>query len=301
MPFMPEMLAMCGQTVNVVARADRTCDTVNHAAQRRLRGFVHLGDLRCNGAAHGGCQAECLLFWHESWLEGADGPRVRASAADTTRGGISPSALSDAVRAGTDDRSVDGIIYRCQATEIVRASDRLPWWQPGQYVRDVRGGNAGVGAVIGGIVRYLGVKFRQKILRAGTVPGVRGTLEKTPRSDLALQAGERVRVRSRAEIEATLDRSNKTRGLTFDSEMLRYCDTEQVVLRRVERIVEENSGLLTELKGDCILLDGAVCRADYHRLCPRAIYPWWRENWLERTADGAAANRPEAVAPRPLG
>ena len=29
-------------------------------------------------------------------------------------------------------------------------------------------------------------------------------------------------------------------------------------------------------------LDGVVCRGDYHRSCPRAIYPYWREAWLKR-------------------
>jgi hypothetical protein len=25
-----------------------------------------------------------------------------------------------------------------------------------------------------------------------------------------------------------------------------------------------------------------ICTSDYHRLCPRGIYPYWREIWLER-------------------
>jgi hypothetical protein len=25
-----------------------------------------------------------------------------------------------------------------------------------------------------------------------------------------------------------------------------------------------------------------VCTADYHRSCPRGIYAYWREIWLER-------------------
>jgi len=29
---------------------------------------VHLDDLRCDGSAHGDCQASCLLFWHTAWL-----------------------------------------------------------------------------------------------------------------------------------------------------------------------------------------------------------------------------------------
>jgi hypothetical protein len=34
---------------------------------------VHLSDLRCDGSAHAGCQAGCLLFWKEAWLVGWNG------------------------------------------------------------------------------------------------------------------------------------------------------------------------------------------------------------------------------------
>jgi hypothetical protein len=29
-------------------------------------------------------------------------------------------------------------------------------------------------------------------------------------------------------------------------------------------------------------LENVVCTADFHRVCPRAIYPYWREIWLEK-------------------
>ena len=34
-----------------------------------MHNTVHLRRTRCDGAAHGGCQAACLLFWKEAWLE----------------------------------------------------------------------------------------------------------------------------------------------------------------------------------------------------------------------------------------
>jgi hypothetical protein len=33
-----------------------------------------------------------------------------------------------------------------------------------------------------------------------------------------------------------------------------------------------------------------VCAADYHRFCTRAIYPYWREVWLEKIADSPHQN-----------
>jgi hypothetical protein len=46
---------------------------------------------------------------------------------------------------------------------------------------------------------------------------------------------------------------------------------------------------MVELKNECLLLDGVVCSGDHSTgrwFCPRAIYPYWREDWLER-ANGA--------------
>src|SRR5262245_41375262 len=70
MPFMPEMLRFCGQRFRVRAVAHKTCETALGTWKgRRLRDTVHLADLRCDGSAHGGCQAECTLFWKEVWLK----------------------------------------------------------------------------------------------------------------------------------------------------------------------------------------------------------------------------------------
>src|SRR5689334_18063640 len=81
LPFMPEMLPMCGQTFEVAARADKTCDTLNMVGcTRAMSQTVHLVGARCDGSAHGGCQAGCLLFFKESWLERAEGPAEPATA-----------------------------------------------------------------------------------------------------------------------------------------------------------------------------------------------------------------------------
>src|SRR5581483_6101858 len=101
--------------------------------------------------------------------------------------------------------------------------------------------------------------------------------------------GDVVRVRSRGEILGTLDLRGKNRGLRFDREMLPYCGQTRRVARRVERFIDEASGELVELKSDCVVLDGVVCRGflSYGRwFCPRAISPWWREAWLEPVARG---------------
>src|ERR1700675_2625516 len=69
LPFMPEMLQYCGRRFRVFKSAHKTCDTIEQYKGRRMTSAVHLEGLRCDGAAHGGCQAGCLLFWKEAWLE----------------------------------------------------------------------------------------------------------------------------------------------------------------------------------------------------------------------------------------
>src|SRR5262245_6844633 len=72
MPFMPEMLRFCGSVLRVSAVAHKTCDPALKTWGRSLDRTVHLTDARCDGAAHGGCQADCNLFWKDVWLERLD-------------------------------------------------------------------------------------------------------------------------------------------------------------------------------------------------------------------------------------
>ena len=124
--------------------------------------------------------------------------------------------------------------------------------------------------------------------RSGRVPPG----ERTPTTTLDLQPGEIVRAKSYADILATCDRSNKNRGMRFDAEMVPYCGGTYRVLKRVTRIVDEMTGRMEILRNACIVLDGVVCRARYSEcrlFCPRSIYPYWREVWLERIQPSVAS------------
>jgi hypothetical protein len=307
MPFMPEMLRYCGGTYRVSQRADKTC--AGDGAPRRLPNAVHLGDLRCDGAAHGGCQAACRLFWNEAWLERVD---EEAGAVPPPPAGGDESELRETLEQATiETTGIDGggLRYRCQATEIPSASTRLRIRELDQYPDDVR--NWGIAKLLRAFMvqafniwqsfskRYLPRRLR--IADGSHYPFIRGPLPvkkgATPSAKLDLQPGELVRIKSKQEIEATLDEANHNRGLFFDGEMARYCGRTARVRARVARIVDEHTGELIEISSDCIMLDGVVCTGDYHRLCPRGIYSYWREIWLERVPDpigngnGADAHR----------
>jgi hypothetical protein len=80
----------------------------------------------------------------------------------------------------------------------------------------------------------------------------------------------------------------------FDAELVPYCGGTYTVLKRVARIIDEKTGRMRELKNPCIILDSVFCQSRYsacRMFCPRGIYSWWREIWLERVepaASGAA-------------
>ena len=76
---MPEMLQFCGRRFRVDKLAVKLCDTIGSTGMYRMRNAVHLEGVRCDGQAHGGCQAGCLVYWKEAWLkrvpaDGHDGP-----------------------------------------------------------------------------------------------------------------------------------------------------------------------------------------------------------------------------------
>ena len=109
--------------------------------------------------------------------------------------------------------------------------------------------------------------------------------DKTPSTKLNLQPGELVQVRSKDEITRTLNAQHKNRGLWFDVEMVPYCEKNFPVLKRVEKIIDERTGRMIKLPNSCVILDGVTCggKLSTNRMfCPRAIYPFWREVWLER-------------------
>lgn len=292
LPFMPEMLQYCGRRARVFRRADKTCNTVGDFTSRRMTNAVHLADFRCDGGHHGGCEAGCLLFWKEAWLKpvSAGWPEAHPPVADRGRRseGAAAGMTRDALEALTtrpDPGAEPDRAFVCQATELPRATTPLRWWDPRQYIRELRSRNVSVG----GLVRALALAWYnavQRRLGRREYPHVAGVLgQKTPSRRLDLQPGERVRVRSREEILATLNQRRRNRGLWFDVEMLPYCGGEYRVLRRVTQIIDDHTGRMMHLPGDCIVLEGVVCQGHLSRdrlFCPRSIYPFWREIWLER-------------------
>ena len=102
------------------------------------------------------------------------------------------------------------------------------------------------------------------------------------------------------EIAATLDDQGFNRGLSFDREMLPYCGGTFRVKDRVERLIDEKTGRMLKIPKDCLILDDVVCSGELSTgrwFCPRRIYAFWREAWVERVEHPERA--PESGVSRP--
>jgi hypothetical protein len=288
LPFMPEMLKFCGQRLTVDKVAHKLCDTIGGSGLHKMENAVHLTDSRCDGTAHGGCQTACLLYWKEAWLK-----RVEADAASSaTAGPVDLSLLEINTR---KEPGPDGEPrYSCQATELLRAAPAcLSRLGLGPYVTDVKTGNV---SALESLKAYLVVLFnRLQGISKRHLPRrlrfhdgqpwryVKGRLVgPTPTSHLDLQPGEMVRIKSREQIEATLNEGRLNRGLGFEEEMARYCGRTARVQARVTKCLDEKTGRMLTMKSPCIVLEGLVCAGVYHGSCPRQFIPFWREIWLER-------------------
>ena len=309
LPFMPEMLQYCGCELQVYKRAEKTCDTIEKTGARRVMHAVHLKDVRCDGSAHGGCGARCLMYWKEAWLERSSGG-VASSPSNRLEAGSSTPLTESQLLATTIKRSEEdsgyGPVYRCQVTDLLNFSTPLSSWDLRQYMRDLRCGNVTIGEVLSALVfrsyqrlmRLPGLRVWlflydafQKLRGGVPFPYKEGQIQgKTPADKLHLQPGELVQVKSHEEILDTLDKNNRNRGLWFDAEQVPYCGKTAKVLCRVEQIINERTGHMMKLPNDCMILEGVYCRAAYSSdrlFCPRSIYSYWREIWLKRVAEQA--------------
>jgi hypothetical protein len=290
LPFMPEMVAFCGQRLTVHKIAHKVCDTISRSGMRRMTNAVHLTGSRCDGSAHGGCQTACSLYWKEQWLRRVDSESEPAPSSPPQRYTLPILEINSRKEPGPDGE----VRYSCQATELLRAAPIcLPLKDLGQYVQDVSSGNASVPSVL----RAFGVGIFNRLQSASkkVLPqrlwfrdGMRwrflkgGVVGRTPTGKLNLQPGERVRIKSKDQILATLDDSLLNRGMGFDEEMSRFCGQTAVVQARVERCIDEKTGRMLTMKSPCIILEGIFCAGVYNANCPREFVPFWREIWLER-------------------
>lgn len=273
LPFMPEMVACCGKTFRVFRRAEKTC--VEGIGIRSMQNTVFLEGQRCDGSAHDGCQRGCLFFWNEAWLKGAN---------DECR------VMNDEVPNGTNEEpsvhhsaslpSTKGDRYYCQSTELAGATGEFAPGKLRHYLHDLRVGEISLRRFA--YILWLALTNRiWHILHGRGFYQITGEQTKTLNTELNLQPGELVEIKSAEEIEATLDAKSRNRGLSFEPEMAQHCGRRYRVATPVRKIIAEETGKMVQLT-NTVILDGLVCQGICAKNCPRANFFYWREVWLKR-------------------
>lgn len=280
LPFMPEMRKYCGQTARVYRAVDKVYDYGGKKELRRIEGVVLLLGLRCDGAAHGGCQAACYLLWKTAWLEKTTGADVRpaniATRPDADRAADAPDSMSQT--------------YKCQYTQLVAASRPLRASSSRQYLRPLVAGNVTLPAFAVAIATGLFNRFQSA--RGGVgFPSIGKPSATAPEPELRLQVGELVQVRSGPDIAATLNKSNRNKGLWFDRDMLKYAGRQFRVGARVEQIIDDATGKMVRMKAPCIILEGVDNSGEFLRFSAQHDYVFWREAWLKRPDAGSDSEK----------
>jgi hypothetical protein len=273
LPFMPEMAKYCGSTGTVFRYVDKIYDYGGRKDMRRMKDAVLITGLRCDGGAHDGCQTRCYLLWKSAWITRADAPAASTRRQAEMR--FSPAFAQEGAGAAKK--------YVCQFTELARASSRMSPWDPRQDLRPLLAGNVTLAAfAVALLTRLFNIAQR---LRGGIgfPANQRRSSATSLRTDLNLQPGELVRVRDPERIFETLDRGGKNRGLWFDRDMLKRTKQHYKVLAKVDRIIDDASGRMLQMKTPCIILDGVDCSGEFMSFSPQHDFPFWREAWLERT------------------
>jgi hypothetical protein len=276
LPFMPEMVELCGKRLHVARRVLKTCYYGETNGMRKFSDdVVVLEDVRCSGVDHNGCQKACMIFWREAWLR-----RIE-------KAGEPPSAK----RGGTCELRARLITlkgpnrYFCQASEILNATTAFSRWDRlGDCIDEVRAGNCSALEMAGRVASWLFWRLRRKLFG----DYARGNNQHTPAESLRLQAGEWVEVKPVASIAQTLDERAHNRGLYFTPDMRQLCGQRRQVDRPLAKIIVDGTGEMRKMH-NTVYLKGGMCGCIYALGgCPRGEFSYWREIWLKRvpaTAD----------------
>jgi hypothetical protein len=275
-PFMPEMLAFCGRRMRVHRRADKTC-VEGHYGLRTLGGTVLLEAARCDGAAHDGCQRNCMIFWKEAWLKpaAAAAPEIDPLTEARARKRLATLPVHDTDR------------YLCQSTALMAATVPQSPWNVAHLVADVRRGELTLAGFVAMLGRTL-VNRARGLIGLADLGALAGDHGKAPAGDLNLAPGEWVRVLPAETIQATLGPDGRNRGLSFEPEMSRYIGGVYQVEFVVRRIILEETGQMARLN-KTVALKTLACAGACAKNCPRANTLYWREAWLERVEVNAVA------------
>jgi hypothetical protein len=275
LPFMPEMLAMCGKRARVFRCVHRLFDYRKTRRMRHMDGAVLLVGAVCDGSHHGGCEAACHTIWKAAWLRRVEG----------STGGAPPASSSLAATADPTkvlQFGTQGPRYICQLTQLNSASQPLGRSGTANFLRPLVAGNVTPVAFAVAVLTYLFNELQR--LRGGySFPEFEPpTREGTRREEPLLQAGDRVLVRSSAEIRVTLNEKLEHRGMGFEPDMLKHCGHRHCVEAQVRKLIDIVSGEMRTLQTPAYMLRHVHFSGERQFFNAQYEPLFWRSAWLQR-------------------
>lgn len=269
LPFMPEMIQYCGQIHKVNKVLEKICHDVLPSDMRQ---FAHndvliLEGLYCDGLYHDNCEKACPLLWKTAWLD-----------TNVDEAVTHDSNSQDVLRSKLTTK-LSPTVYFCQSSRIEASTCTISKIQRvSKSLRSTLQGNCGLLESFKNLIKPVSLKIWQKIVGDWPI----GRNRKTPTLALDLKPGEWVRIKPIGEIINTLDTQGKNRGLHFSRDMASYCGKRYRVRSRLDRMISESDGKMMQLT-NTVVLEGIVCDCPFTiGGCPRKVFQYWREIWLER-------------------
>ena len=288
LPFQPEMVAYCGRRFRVYRRIDKIHDYGRSGLMRRIEHAVSLVGLRCDGAAHGSCQARCSLIWKDAWLRPVSGSIDVRGRSQGDVGAPAALTVEQSARRFSDSRPLESSSpappgerrFRCQFTELAAASVPMRAWDIRQDLRPLVAGNVTLFAFGVAILTRLFNQV-QRLRHGVTFPWVaKSAGSPVTAAATPVAPGARVKVRGVEEIAMTLDARGRNRGLWFDLDMPKFCGRTYDVAERVEKLIDSRTGRMLHMKSPCLTLGGVAASGEMLRFCSQHEQILWREVWL---------------------
>jgi hypothetical protein len=283
LPFMPEMLSMCGKRAYVFRCVHRLFDYRKSRRMRHMDGTVLLVGAVCDGSMHGGCEAACHTMWKSDWLH-----RV-----DPSRSTVAAPASSDRARPAQDAAVLQfgtpAPRFACQLTQLHAASQPIGKWSATNFLLPMISGNVTPAAFVVGWLMYIFNEFQH--LRGGvSYPEFETIVHRDASSsgsgeDIQLKAGDRVVVKSSAEIRATLNDDLMHRGMWFEPDMSKHCGRHYCIQNEVTKLIDIVTGEMRTMKTPAYIL------RDVHFSGERQLFNaqyeplFWRAAWLRQHDD----------------
>ena len=279
MPFMPEMLAMCGKRARVFRCVHRLFDYRKTRKMRHMEGTVLLIGAVCNGSSHGGCEAACHTIWKSAWLRRPDGG---LGTADIPKSAHRPEPITDT------DALQFGIRpprYGCQLTQLNSSSQPIGNWSITNFFRPLIAGNVTLAAFV---VAWLTHHFDElQHLRQGVgFPAFDlASRDSASSKEMRLTVGDQVVVRSSAEIRATLDDQLMHKGMWLEPDMLNHCGHRHCVQAEIRKLIDIVTGEMRTMKTPAFLLQDVHFSGERQLFNAQYEPLFWRAAWLRREGD----------------